>query len=200
MGNRLTRYHRFHGTTTINDVAGKEEEEEEEQREKPAVVQVVKMDGKILQFSASVLVKDLLIKFPPGLGVGLLSSPPDKAAAAAAAESLPLTYELKSGKVYFLFPLLTCGDRYRYHQPVYENVFRPTTTAATKAKTIKVVITKMQLKELLASKKVSFATRLVSETKIISSAIADSPPPRTKGWLPVLQSVPEGNEFGFSIV
>ncbi|KAL3524455.1 hypothetical protein ACH5RR_017289 [Cinchona calisaya] len=60
------------------------------------VVQVVKMDGKILELRASILVKDLLLKFP-GLSVAASKKNP---------ESLPLSYELKLGNIYYLLPSL----------------------------------------------------------------------------------------------
>lgn len=71
--------------------------------------------------------------------------------------------------------------------------------SATSNKTIKVVLTQKQLRDLLVSNNISFTTTplLVPKIKIIGSSTADAnfPLPKPKGWLPVLRSVPVENEF-----
>ncbi|KAF2299496.1 hypothetical protein GH714_032253 [Hevea brasiliensis] len=91
------------------------------------VLQVVKTDGKMLEFSSPVLVKDVLVNFS-GSGIGLSKE---------AAEHLPLDYELKLGQVYYILPSLRSVETISSAQ------------TAGGVKRIKVVITKQQLKQLL---------------------------------------------------
>lgn len=149
--------------------------------QKKAVVQVVKMDGKILEFAATILVKDLLVRFP-GLGVGLSKETP--------AECLPWSYELKLGNIYFLFPLLKSSPEEIFPGPVV--VGRELEPSNHVIKTIKLVITKKQLQELIMSKN-------VSEIKNAAAANSSDDYISTgKGWKPGLESIPEeGKEFGF---
>lgn len=58
-------------------------------------LQVVKIDGKILEFRAPVVVKDVLVKFPAGSGIGLSKTIPQ--------QQLPLNYELKMGRFITLY-------------------------------------------------------------------------------------------------
>lgn len=83
------------------------------------------MDGKILEYKTSLLVKDLLFSFQ-GCGVAVTQK---------STQYLPPDYKLKLGHFYYLLPL----DNLRPVDGV---------------KRIKVVISKQQLQELL-SKKVS---------------------------------------------
>lgn len=93
------------------------------------VLQVVKMDGKIIEFKAPVLVKELLVKYK---GFGVKSS-------RKSSEELAPSYELQLGRIYHLF-------RKEFPVPAADGG----STAAVKR--IKVVITKKQLEELLSKK------------------------------------------------
>ena len=88
------------------------------------IVQVVKTDGKTIEFKSPILVKDLLEKFP-GLGVCFSRK--------SSSKHLPLSYELKLVKIYYL-----------HASPVKE------TEQSEGVKRIKVIITKKQLQELLS--------------------------------------------------
>lgn len=89
------------------------------------MLKIVKMDGKVLEYKTSLLVKDLLVSFK-GCGVGVTQK---------CTQYLPPDYELKLGHFYYLLPL--------------DNL-----EPLDGVKRIKVVISKQQLQELL-SKKVS---------------------------------------------
>lgn len=129
------------------------------------VVQVVKMDGKILELRTSILVKDLLLKYP-GLGVAASKTNP---------ESLPLNYELQLGNIYFLLPPLLSAVQTEEQSP----------SASTGViKTIRVVITNKQLQDLV-SRKISLDSIVSTDRE----SRADSP----RVWQPGLESIPEGN-------
>ncbi|XP_038709099.1 uncharacterized protein LOC120003984 [Tripterygium wilfordii] len=83
------------------------------------ILQVVRRDGKALEFNRPVLVKEILVNFP-GAGIGLSEE---------AKEQLPPDYELKVGDVYHVIP---CSS-----------------ASASAVKRIKMVITKQQLQLLL---------------------------------------------------
>lgn len=59
------------------------------------VLRVMKTDGKILEYTRPMLVKNVLMNFS-GYGIGLSKRP---------LRQLPLNYELKVGHVYYLLPL-----------------------------------------------------------------------------------------------
>ncbi|KAG6436356.1 hypothetical protein SASPL_101252 [Salvia splendens] len=89
------------------------------------VLQVVKEDGKIIEFKSAVLVKQLLLNFR---GFGVKQSKPS-------GKFLPPSFELHLGKTYYLCP---------WKCPV------PAEDAAAEVKRIKIVITKKQLEEMLS--------------------------------------------------
>lgn len=138
----------------ITDVAGKRER----------VLQVVKMDGKVLEFSTPTIVKDILVNFS-GTGIGLSKE---------ASEHLPPNYELKTGKVYYMLPADISSTP---HDDVDIGVKR-----------IKIVITKQQLQDLL-TKQISVEDVLLGLEKQTCDSL-DSP----KNWKPKLESIPEGSE------
>lgn len=130
------------------------------------VSRVVKTDGKVLEFRAPILVKDILFNFS-SFGISVSKQAP---------EQLPSNYELKSGKVYYMVPLLSCvteEDR--------------TASATTR---IKVVITKQQLQELLTNQISVQKVLPVSGPKIKPCNLVDS----STNWKPKLLSIPEGRE------
>lgn len=142
------------------------------------VLQIVKMDGKILQFSSPILVRDMLVNFSSS-GIGLSKE---------ASEHLPPNYELKLGKVYYLLPCLSSVGT--TSPAAADNM----SSSADKEKDngvrrIKIVITKKQLQELLA--KQASVEDVVSglERKTCNNAF-DS---RTS-WKPKLESISEGSE------
>jgi hypothetical protein len=140
----------------ITDVAAKPER----------VLQVVKMDGKVLEFSMPTTVKDILVNFS-GTGIGLSKE---------ASEHLPPNYELKMGKVYYMLP----ADISSTPDDVEK--------ADIGVKRIKIVITKQQLQDLL-TKQISVEDVLLGLEKRTCDSL-DSP----KNWTPKLESIPEGSE------
>ncbi|CAK7324272.1 unnamed protein product [Dovyalis caffra] len=131
------------------------------------VLQVVKTDGKVLEFSNPILVKDILVNFS-GSGIGLTKE---------AIEHLPPSYELKLGNVYHILP----------PAPVISPVVDREEEASGGVKRIKVVITKQQLQQLL-TKEISVEEVLLGLEQKSSSL--DSP----RNWKPKLESIPEGFE------
>ncbi|KAJ4726745.1 hypothetical protein OWV82_005395 [Melia azedarach] len=101
--------------------------------EQEEVLQIVKMDGKVLEFNSPVLVKDVLVNVS-GLGIGLSRQ---------ASHHLPPNYQLKLGKVYYTLPSTEASN----------HAAEPAATTGV-VKRIKVVITKQQLEQLL-SKQIS---------------------------------------------
>jgi hypothetical protein len=140
------------------------------------VIQVVKMDGKIMEFSTPIIVKDILVNFS-GSGIGLSKE---------ASEHLPPNYELKMGKAYYMLPSIS-------------SVCTPADISSTTAddekastgggvKRIKIVITKQQLQDLL-TKQISVEDVLLRLEKQTCDSV-DS----LKNWKPKLESIPEGSE------
>ncbi|XVF53303.1 hypothetical protein PTKIN_Ptkin05aG0088500 [Pterospermum kingtungense] len=166
------------------------------------VLQVVKMDGKILEFRAPLLVKDVLLKFS-GSGIGLSKT---------VSQHLPLHYELKMGKVYYILPsvdpveapALESNSDSSVDNTQKTGVVDPVEAPALESKSdssvdntqktgvvkrIKVVITKQELQQLL--------TKQISVEKIISGLenrsdhkFVSSP----RNWKPNLESIYEENE------
>ncbi|KAM1127020.1 uncharacterized protein LOC126629727 [Malus sylvestris] len=101
------------------------------------VLKVLKTDGKVLEFRAPTLVKDILSNFS-GVGIGLSKQ---------ASEQLSPDCKLKPGKVYYMTPLPGSAEN---------------DSAATRR--IKMVITKQRLQELL-TKKIS-VQEVLSDSKI----------------------------------
>ena len=140
------------------------------------VLQIVKMDGKILQFSSPILVKDMLVNFSSS-GIGLSKE---------ASEHLPPNYELKLGKVYYLLPSLSSVGTTSPADNMSSSADKEKDNGVRR---IKIVITKKQLQELLA--KQASVEDVVSglERKTCNNAF-DS---RTS-WKPKLESISEGSE------
>lgn len=140
------------------------------------VLQVVKEDGKILEYRAPMLVKDMLIKFP---GYGFALSP-------EALQPLPPSYQLKAGHVYHLLPLY---DPVQIASPAH-NSPSVDLDSANGTKRIKVIITKHQLQELLLQK-VSVEEMLSGLQKDAWDGVHSS----VKRWRPLLETIPEGSEY-----
>lgn len=109
------------------------------------VLRVMKTDGKILEYTRPMLVKNVLMNFP-GYGIGLSKRP---------LRQLPLNYELKVGHVYYLLPLSSSD---------YSSSSLGMEGTSSGTKRIKVIITKQQLEELL-SKKISVEEKLLEIQK-----------------------------------
>ncbi|XP_059627345.1 uncharacterized protein LOC132270161 [Cornus florida] len=137
------------------------------------VLRVVKMDGKMLEFTAPILVKNLLVDYS-GSGVGVSKE---------ASHHLPPNYELKLGRSYYLLPITGSVSA---SSPACVSSMNGTEQNGV-VKRIKVVITKKQLEELL-SKQIS-AGDVLSELERETCPIDSS-----SCWKPKLESIPEGNE------
>ncbi|GLT48300.1 hypothetical protein SLA2020_219330 [Shorea laevis] len=138
------------------------------------VLQIEKMDGKMLEFKTPVLVKDVLVNFS-SVGIGLSKS---------ARERLPPDYELKLGKVYYFLPPSSSGSTEASTAREHNSSMADTRAA----KRIKVVITKQQLQQLL-SKQVTTEEILAGPKKNNCYIIDES-----TNWKPKLESIPEGIE------
>ncbi|KAL6004260.1 hypothetical protein ACLOJK_004807 [Asimina triloba] len=128
------------------------------------VLQITKIDGKILEYRDPVLVKDVLLNH-----TGHKISVSRKST-----QNLPLHYQLKLGKRYYLLPLI---DEQR---PIPTEDVR-----SGSSKRIKVIVTKQQLQELL-KKKISLEDVLSMPRKNVLDG-ADS----VASWRPKLETVPE---------
>ncbi|PON81194.1 hypothetical protein TorRG33x02_229340 [Trema orientale] len=141
------------------------------------------MDGKILTFTAPTLVKDVLVTVSGGGGgfsIGLLKE--------ASSERLPVDYELKLGKVYYVLPsLATATESFSTNPSGVSSMVASKHEAGSGIKRVKIVITKQQLKELL-TKQISMEEVLLGlESKRAKWTSADSAP----NWKPNLESIPE---------
>ncbi|XVE64481.1 hypothetical protein DITRI_Ditri07aG0104200 [Diplodiscus trichospermus] len=168
MGNCWALLRPGEGSCLIRDVNAKPGDQK--------VLQVVKMDGKILEFRAPLLVKDVLVKVS-GSGIGLSKTVP---------QHLPLNYELKMGKVYYILP--SVGP---VGAPIHQSNSDSSMVDTQKTggvKRIKVVITKQELQQLL-SKEISVQQVLAGLEKRNGNFVV-SP----RNWKPKLESISEENE------
>ncbi|EXB43106.1 hypothetical protein L484_002574 [Morus notabilis] len=147
------------------------------------VVKVVKTDGQAMTFTSPILVKDVMERLSGrgdggGSGIGLSKE--------ANSEHLPSDCELKIGKVYYV--LQSKDEDYSSSGGEGEG---------DGIKRIKIVITKQQLKELLA-KKISVDDVLSGMEKKTSlcntTASVDHHHHSEENWKPKLESIPEGVE------
>ncbi|PON71983.1 hypothetical protein PanWU01x14_068250 [Parasponia andersonii] len=149
------------------------------------------MDGKILTLTVPTLVKDVLVRVSSGggcggggssgFGIGLSKE--------ASSERLPLDYELKLGKVYYVLPgLATATESFTTNPSGVSSIVASKDEAGSGIiKRVKIVITKQQLKELL-TKQISMEEVLLGlESKRSKWTSADSAP----NWKPNLESIPE---------
>ncbi|EOY23688.1 hypothetical protein QUC31_008382 [Theobroma cacao] len=138
------------------------------------VLQVVKIDGKILEFRAPILVKDVLVKFS-GSGIGLSKT---------VTQHLPLDFELKMGKVYYILP-----SEDPVGAPTPERISSVGGTQQTGGvRRIKVVIRKQELQQLL-TKQISVEEVLAGLEKSNGNFVG-SP----RNWKPKLESISEEKE------
>ncbi|GAB2228537.1 hypothetical protein Droror1_Dr00022657 [Drosera rotundifolia] len=130
------------------------------------VLQVVKLDGKVIEFDAPIRVKDLLAAYP-NLYVGAFRE---------ATQPLPLDCKLKVGGIYYLLPYFAdrpCKDDEQIDD--------------APAKRVKMVITKQQL-QLLLSKDIRIEDFFLELDKGSCRSLDDA----ARSWRPTLQAIPEG--------
>ncbi|KAF7816636.1 uncharacterized protein G2W53_030605 [Senna tora] len=136
------------------------------------IVRVAKPDGKTLEFSTPIVVKEVLEKFP-AFNIGASNSK-------EASRPLPPDVELKAGRLYYLLPNLSCIGSC-IEKGGSEGIM----------KRVKIVITKQQLQQLV--------TKQISIDEVLSKVqSSNSSSSRTvdlqSDWKPKLDSIPEGNE------
>ncbi|KAG8381581.1 hypothetical protein BUALT_Bualt06G0136400 [Buddleja alternifolia] len=134
------------------------------------------MDGKIIEFTSPILVKELLINFE-GFGV--------KSSKRASNSDLPPNFELKLGNIYYLLPSKAPLDRAEKRAGSVSVEVEAEPNSGVKR--IKVVITKKQLQELLSKK---------TSTERIIFGIDQARPvvdPQIN-WKPSLVSIPEDDD------
>ncbi|KAJ1381010.1 hypothetical protein SESBI_45546 [Sesbania bispinosa] len=131
------------------------------------VVRIAKPDGKILEFSSPIHVKDILTANFPAYGIGVSKK---------AIEPLPPDHELKAGRLYHLIPSL-CSHP---NLPSLGNK-----EPGDGIKRIKVVITKQQLEQLV-TKQISLED-ILSEVQTVGANLSINQKPK-------LDSIPEENE------
>ncbi|KAK9665172.1 hypothetical protein RND81_14G095300 [Saponaria officinalis] len=139
------------------------------------ILQIMKIDGKILEFTKPILVKDL-IQNNINCYVGMFKD---------ATQPLPLDYKLNKGKVYYLLPCLKNQtlDSTSNNQVNVEESRKP----SRKSTRIKVVISREKLKQLLESQEDQRVEELVLGSvgsKRVCSSSAST-------WMPRLESIPE---------
>ncbi|XP_027339138.1 uncharacterized protein LOC113852936 [Abrus precatorius] len=129
-------------------------------------VRVAKPDGKVLEFSSPIHVKDILTNFPTyGIGVSKKATKP-----------LFPDHELKAGRLYYLLPSL-------HSPPNLSTLMKGETGGGIKR--IKVIITKQQLEQLV-TKQISVED-ILSEVQTVSVNLPSNGKPK-------LDSIPEENE------
>lgn len=121
-----------------------------------SMLRVLKVyDGKILEFRASIKVKDLLMNYPNSY-VGLFRE---------ATQPLPLEYKLKIGKIYYLLP---CFPTIKIvSTSLLCPVSQPKDSGGVR---IKMVITKQQFRQLLLSNEIRVGTMLLGIDKKLGKA------------------------------
>ncbi|CAO2821371.1 unnamed protein product [Amaranthus hypochondriacus] len=106
---------------------------------KNRILQIIKVDGKILEFTNPLIVRDLLVNHP-NYYVGMFKE---------ATQPLPLDHKLKIGNIYYLLPSLHHTSSHDIVQNAktremndHQREKTMTSTTTTTTTTIKVVITK----------------------------------------------------------
>lgn len=128
------------------------------------IIRVVKIDGKIVEYRHSMLVKDLLMDLV-GYGIG---------ASSKASQHLPPNHELRVGNTYYLLP--SSGE---------EMSSETGRDCPAGSKRIKLIIPKQQLEELLSKK--------ISMEDVVASLRIDTPDDVacTTSWRPRLETILE---------
>ncbi|KAK3232333.1 hypothetical protein Dsin_004214 [Dipteronia sinensis] len=148
------------------------------------VLRIVKMDGKLLEMKSPVKVEEILRSFS-GSGIGVSEK---------ASEFLPLNYQLKLGKVYYVIPSINSEKEKAVQVEAKAEGEAEATAKAGGVKRIKVVITKKQLQQLL-EKQLSMEEVLLAVGRSSSSSASwEVESPTTSNWKPKLEAIPEGSE------
>nr|DAD48538.1 TPA_asm: hypothetical protein HUJ06_018475 [Nelumbo nucifera] len=134
-------------------------------------IKVMKTDGKVLEYQAPLRVHQVLADFA---GHAISDTLP-------VLRHLPPDTEMLSGRLYYLLPPPLPST----------NVAEPRREAGVVR--IKLVITKQELREMLAKGGVS-VDEMVSQLQSRQSevGVVDDDTECCKGWRPVLESIPEG--------
>ncbi|KAL1813680.1 hypothetical protein DCAR_0626045 [Daucus carota subsp. sativus] len=137
------------------------------------VVQLVKIDGKVMEFSAPILVRDVLQNFS-GFNIALSRE---------ALQHLPLSSRLKLGDTYYLIPSVDGLG-------IEKGARKVDNEGEGSVKRIKVVITRQQLQDLLSEQglPVDILSQLRSDTCSENEKF-------TAIWKPKLESIPEDDEI-----
>lgn len=149
------------------------------------MIKIMKMDGKILEYKAPLQVHQVLSEF----------------ADHAISDELPVHRHLPSntkmqrGRLYYLLPpplpsSNIDGEVSNESNPMVEP------DQETGVVRIKMVITKQELKELLAKGGLS-VDQLISQlqNKPSTDGVAGDANERYRGWKPALKSIPEGSDY-----
>jgi len=128
------------------------------------ILRVVKMDGKVLEYRASIHVRDVQLKFK-GYGVGV---------SRRATQLLPLNHELRLGGVYYLLPL--------------DVRVRSSEQGNRSKRMIRVVVTKQQLQEVLS--KNTSVEEVLHELQRPEKISTGS----WRSWKPQLETIEETSE------
>lgn len=136
------------------------------------VLKIVKLDGKVLEFTSPTLVKDVLVDFN-GFVIGLSKD---------SSHILSPNFELKMGQVCYLLPAVP-SPQSTIFPPLYSFMEDSDTTSSTKR--IRIVLTKKELQKLLA-KQVSLEELIMQQPTLCSNHISSS-----STWKPSLAAIPE---------
>ncbi|KAH0448594.1 hypothetical protein IEQ34_022394 [Dendrobium chrysotoxum] len=141
------------------------------------ILRIIKVDGKVMEYSTSILVKDVLLSFP-GFGVGVSKN---------ACQLLSPDYELKAGRTYHLLPLTLpqLGGSQGLKPSLMQKDEIEDTGGSRK---VKVLLTKQQLQQLLSMN--------ISLAELISAASGyeEFSKRNRRSWKPELETIIEGNE------
>ncbi|KAI0489086.1 hypothetical protein KFK09_028927 [Dendrobium nobile] len=138
------------------------------------ILRIIKVDGKVMEYSTSILVKDVLLSFH-GFGVGLSKN---------TCELLSPDYELKAGRTYHLLPLTLPRSQGLNPSLMQKDEIEDNGGS----RRVKVVLTKLQLQQLLSMN--------ISLAELISAASGceEFSKRNRRSWKPELETIVEGNE------
>lgn len=148
-----------------------------ETRKNRNIVQVLKSDGEIFDFSTPVLVKDVLTKFS-GFSIALARKNP---------LHLPLDFWLKLGNRYHLVPSVEGLESVEESRMVEKE-------ESGGVKRIKVVITKKQLHDLLSKEVLAVDVLSVLRSETYDGDDDEDGDSSPRIWKPKLESIPEEHE------
>lgn len=144
------------------------------------MIKIMKMDGKILEYKAPLQVHQVLSEFADHAISDELP----------VHQHLPSNTKMQRGRLYYLLPPPLPSSNIDESNPMVEadqerGVVR-----------IKMVVTKQELKELLAKGDLS-VDQLISQlqNKPSTDGVAGDANERYRGWKPALKSIPEGSDY-----